>query len=287
MRFRIIGLLAFALVAMLTSRAGPAVATAPTGAIFTTVVDGTEVNYNHYAAKEDVYLDGGPGPGAPQDAAGLDDGVYVFMVTDPSGKKLLSTDNAECRQFTVSAGIIVDVNPSITAGCAHNTGNDVDHPPAITVQLMPYDDTPNRGGVYKAWVVKVGDYGCPLDKVDCTMRGYKHGFNPSDSKTDNFKVKAQAIVEIDTRFFADLNGDGHKQSNESYIDGDTVTWTDTNGATNRKWSYLNLALDIHHEAHVEAVETGTHKISIGNQPGCSVGLVHLDNIDQKSGPQTI
>src|SRR5262249_51824652 len=41
-------------------------ASAPSGAIFTTLVDGSAVNYNIYAAKEDVYLDGGPGQGAPQ-----------------------------------------------------------------------------------------------------------------------------------------------------------------------------------------------------------------------------
>src|SRR5215213_11942046 len=85
----------------------PLLANPPSGAIFTTVADGSEVNFNIYPSKEAVYLDGGPGPGAPQDAAGLDDGTYVFMVTDPSGKTLLSTDNAECRQFTVSNGIIV------------------------------------------------------------------------------------------------------------------------------------------------------------------------------------
>ena len=39
-------------------------ASAPSGAIFTTVFDGSEVNFNIYQAKEDVYLDGGPGPGA-------------------------------------------------------------------------------------------------------------------------------------------------------------------------------------------------------------------------------
>ena len=42
------------------------------GAIFTTTVDGSIVNENvHYEAKEDVYLDGGPGPNAPVGAAGL------------------------------------------------------------------------------------------------------------------------------------------------------------------------------------------------------------------------
>ena len=36
----------------------------PSGAIFTTVADGSEVNFNIYPNKEAVYLDGGPGPGA-------------------------------------------------------------------------------------------------------------------------------------------------------------------------------------------------------------------------------
>jgi hypothetical protein len=82
-----------ALVAVVTMvmTVSPLRAHAPSGAIFTTKADGSEVNYNIYDAKEDVYLDGGPGPGAPQHAAGLDDGVYVFQVTDPSGKVLLST----------------------------------------------------------------------------------------------------------------------------------------------------------------------------------------------------
>src|SRR5512136_1499488 len=69
-------------------------AIAPSGAIFTTLSDGSEVNLNQFPSKEDVYLDGGPGPGAPQHAAGLDNGIYVFQVTDPSGKVLLSTDAA-------------------------------------------------------------------------------------------------------------------------------------------------------------------------------------------------
>src|SRR5262250_3328910 len=92
-----------AVAAVVAAVAGVALrASAPSGAIFTTVVDGTEVNFNIYDAKEDVYLDGGPGPGAPQSAAGLDDGTYVFQVTEPSGRTLLSQDPAKCRQFNVS-----------------------------------------------------------------------------------------------------------------------------------------------------------------------------------------
>ena len=246
------------------------------GAIFTTVADGSEVNFNIYGDKNDVYLDGGPGPGAPQGAAGLPDGTYVFMVTDPPGKTLLSTDNAACRRFTVAAGIITGVVPA--GGCEHKTGNDIDHG-ATTVQLMPFNDTPNNGGEYKVWVTPVGNYLCSgnLNTVDCGAG--KHGFVPRYSKTDNFKVRVSAVREIDTRFF-DGNGNA--------IDGLTITWTDTNGASNNKHSYYNESLVVIHEAHVEAPENGTHYITIADQPGCTVGNVYLNgNLLPSTGGQTV
>src|SRR4051794_25195791 len=162
----------------------PLAASAPSGAIFTTVADGSEVNYNIYQAKEDVYLDGGPGPAAPAGAAGLDDGTYVFQVTDPSGKVLLSQDRAACRQLNVAGGLITGV---VATGCEHVTGQDIDHG-ATTVQLMPYADTPNNGGEYKVWVIRLGDFlaGCralgvtagqELAVADCgNTGGNRHGF---------------------------------------------------------------------------------------------------------------
>ena len=107
-----------AALAVMAALPSVAAAHAPSGAIFTTLPDGSEVNFNHFDLKTDVYLDGGPGPGAPQEAAGLDDGTYVFQVTDPSGKVLLSTDAARCRQFTVSDGVITSIAPSDPT-CAH------------------------------------------------------------------------------------------------------------------------------------------------------------------------
>ena len=261
-----------------------ALAHAPSGAIFTTLPDGSEVNFNIYADKDDVYLDGGPGQGAPQTAAGLDDGTYVFQVTDPSGKTLLSQDAARCRQFTVVGGVISGV---VATGCEHLTGIDVDHG-AVTVQLMPYADTPNPGGEYKAWVTTVEDFlaGCAqlgvangLAVVNCGSRGgNKHGFVGGHSKTDNFKVGEEVPVEIDTRFR------GHSGD---YLDGYGVTWTDTFGATNKKWSYWAPDNYVFHEAHVEAVETGTHHITIEDQPGCAVGQVAVDGEGVGYGPQTV
>jgi hypothetical protein len=250
---------------------------APTGAIFTTVADGSEVNYNIYGAKEDVYLDGGPGPGAPQTAAGLDDGTYVFQVTEPSGKTLLSQDPAQCREFTVANGIIVAAG---VPSCVHVTGVDIDHG-AVTVQLMPYADTPNPGGEYKVWATLVGNFTCSLTGPDCGNKtGAKHGFVPSLSKTDNWKVRGTPL-EIDTRFF-------RAGSYGNWVDGLAITHTDPLGASNVKWSYLNTALNVNHEAHVEDVEVGTHVITVANQAGCTVGRVMLNGaILRTTGPQAV
>ncbi len=238
------------------------------GAIFTTNATGSEVNANIYPAKTAVYLDGGPGNQAPQGAAALPDGTYVFQVTDPSGKTLLSTDIANCRQFTIAAGIITGVVN--VGGCQHLTGNDADHN-AITVQLMPYLDTPNNGGEYKAWVTPVANYleGCSalgvpngLSVVDCGQTGGDdHGFIPAHSKTDNFKVKSGATIqEVDTHFL---------DSNGNLLLGLCETWIDTLGVSNTRCSEVNPVIGNQGWAHVEDLETGVHQFVIPSQTGCS------------------
>jgi hypothetical protein len=171
--------------------------------------------------------------------------------------------------------------------CQHSTGSDIDHN-AVTVRLMPYADTPNPGGEYKVWVTLVEDFACSLDGPDCGVTGAnRHGFIPRHSKTDNFKVNG-AILEIDTRFFPDFNGNGVKDWNEDFIDGLGITWTDTLGASNVKWAYYDPSLVVFHEAHVEAVEAGRHKILIENQPGCTVTTVQKNGIQLgKKGPQEV
>ncbi len=172
------------------------------GAIFTTISDGSIVNANtQYQSKCDVYLDGGPGPNAPVGAAGLPAGDYYFQVTDPSGKKLLSTDPVSNRRFTVSTEGIISAYVG-TGGPAHPTGYNPNDG-ATTIQLAnvtcPADflDTPNNGGVYKVWVTPVGDgtlagggfVGDPSQVDNSCGNGCFHGFIPARSKTDNFKVK--------------------------------------------------------------------------------------------------
>jgi hypothetical protein len=249
------------------------------GAIFTTDKYGDEVNANIYDAKCDefgVYLDGGPGPGAPVGAAGLPDGDYYYQVTDPSGKTLLSTDEQKYRQVTVSGGVFTSRVAPKAAG-DHEFFSDLDHSElgAITVELCPFLDTPNNGGEYKVWLTPVAYFAGDPNIVD---NGYKagtggqedsfHGFIPSFTKTDNFKVKdpKNHNTEIDTQFISEATG--------LPMNGIGLRWIDTKGASNRKWSYTDATIRIDHYAHVEAPEAGTHKIEIKDQLGCRVNEIH-------------
>lgn len=264
---------------MVTQAAGP------TGAIFTTTPDGTIVNENvRYESKLEVYLDGGPGPNAPQTAAGLDDGWYVFQVTDPSGKYLLSQDPSKCRVFEVENGIIIRLvppseldssysdtykkngnnyvachipdDPEGVAGKSgqHDTNYDVDYgPPAIVIQLMPFADTPNPGGVYKAWAEKYASYlakGGELDKMPVPVNGAAKkecsgcfvqdpGFATpqTDTKTDNFKVKMPGKPpvppEITVKKFHDKDFDGvFDEGQDEWVTGWLVEVTDPLNITN-------------------------------------------------------
>jgi hypothetical protein len=154
----------------------------PSGAIFTTTPDGGIVNENvHYDLKREVYLDGGPPPNAPKTAAGLDDGWYVFQVTDPSGHYLLSMDPAKCRVFEVEEGVITrQVLPSefgLTDTWSMGNGKKaedipchIDDPPTLYTPAGPDDygvsgqhdvnvDVDHGGGEGDAIVVQLMPFG--------------------------------------------------------------------------------------------------------------------------------
>jgi hypothetical protein len=194
-----------------TTIAGQASAAAIHGALFTTDVDGN-VNVNQYENKAAVYLDGGPPPSAPCTAAGLDDGVYVYQITNPSGTVVLSSDAISHREFTVSGGVIVSSSDhsTVTGTC----------PGAVGVQMAPFDDTPNNGGVYKAWVTRKSDYIA------------NSGFSPGSTKTDNFRVKLPAITpdtaDLNVYKFYDTNANGVWDSTELPLFGWAMRVTNGN-----------------------------------------------------------
>jgi cysteine-rich repeat protein len=210
------------------------------GAIFTTTADGARVDANLYASKEAVYLDGGPGADAPSSAAALPAGDYFFQVTDPSGHHLLSSDHVSCRKIHVDAAGFIDQayagTSYVRAGttwspisCGHTIGTDQDHggEGAITVQLVPFDDTPNHGGEYKVWVTPVDRYthdaafipgpGDHQVNGEGWSAGNAHGFAPAASKTDNFKVRSTQPDDDATC------GDGELDEHEACDDGNIVS----------------------------------------------------------------
>jgi hypothetical protein len=125
------------------------------------------VNCNHYGSKAYVWTNGGPSSGTNQ----LSSGTYFFAVVEPGGENSSVNDNGPKN--------LSDENPlggSPTAGCATDTGCGdaytnrqftVDatgkataylgshatdafyNPPSgLFINLLPYDDTSNPGGVY-------------------------------------------------------------------------------------------------------------------------------------------
>ena len=236
----------------------------PPGAISTTTFDGRIVDVNvGYRSKGDVYLDGGPGPNASRTVAGLSEGDYYFQVTDPSGKDLLSTDPISCRKIHVGSTGVIDITyPGINyvkdegelveSPCLHAEGADIGNS-ALTVKLFPYDNTPNEGGVYKAWITRVEDYEGHYTGNDAYLPGGEgkntisvngenylpenlHGFIPAKSKTINYKIRRRGnpfdTPVITIRNFHDANFDGIQDEEELDITGWQVIVTDPSGVTN-------------------------------------------------------
>jgi hypothetical protein len=180
-------------------------------AVFTTFVDastclngnGSGVNCNIYTTKDSVYASGGP---VKAGLKGLPNGTYFFAVVSPGGQSdpndgagdLLSTDSYLCREFQVSGGALT-YPTGVSSACPHLTGTDPEG--AMAIQLMPYSDTPNPGGVYILAVCQLPASGQqPVD--------------PSSCKYDAFKVKESQITEAAAPTVAkDANGT------------DTFTWS--------------------------------------------------------------
>ncbi|HJP91388.1 MAG TPA: hypothetical protein VJ875_05505 [Pyrinomonadaceae bacterium] len=156
-----------------------------TGALYTTTKDGTAVNKNIYGSLQDVYISGGP---QNLNASGLPDGTYYFLVTDPSGKTLLSTDNAVCRQLIVTNGRVAGA--AAAAGvCKHANGTFNPANGTLPVQLAPFSASPNKGSEFKVWIVPVGS---------ATVSGSDPKvitFNPSDAASDSFKARSEEVVQ--------------------------------------------------------------------------------------------
>lgn len=211
------------------------------GAIYDTNEDGTVTNQNGYTNKEDVYLNGGP---QNENSKGLPVGVYYFQVTNPNGDLLLSTSPAVCRQVEVQEvgsdpdnlrGRIIGLwsgVPSPDCDGLHPNGTTNPANGSTAVQLFPFNDTDNPGGVYKVWLIK---------KEEATIQedGIGLDFDNNDAKTDNFRVSnfceenpehpdcnpEPAVFDIDGLKFFDVNANGVQDVGDFPLQGFRIRTT--------------------------------------------------------------
>jgi hypothetical protein len=174
---------------------GTALRAAPLpGAIWTTDPTCSGVDLNIYASKADVYLNGGPAHGTHLPA-----GDYYVKVTNPSGSCILGA----------SAGQPFHVNADGSTNCIQLCTVLTNGDPACALNgetdgTCGYNTTDNPGGEYKVWV-----------SMDPT-------FPDDSSKTDNFKVRAEAPPNpprLCVNKFYDANLNGVKDPTECYING--------------------------------------------------------------------
>ena len=157
------------------------------GAIFTTDSTCTGVDLNIYEDKDDVYIDGGPKNPV---SAGLPDGDYCVLVTDPSGQTVLG--KSEFGAVTVVDGEFVECYQLSAILKTASSG----------FTEPGYDDTPNEGGEYKVWV-----------STDCN-------FDNNSSKTDNFQVKKDCPRgDVYVSCFYDSNTNGVWDEGEASLNG--------------------------------------------------------------------
>src|SRR5215213_1973648 len=166
------------------------------GAIFTTDVNCNGTDLNIYANKSDVFIDGGP---AHVGAAGLPAGEYYVQVTEPNGT-LLGTSIGTTDETPV---VVNSANEFVSCYQLAAIVRRASDPGPFPVAPDGFDDTSNPGGEYKVWVSRVSN------------------FANDESKTDNFKVKADAPPPgtLNVRKFYDTNTNGILDGGEVLITG--------------------------------------------------------------------
>ena len=223
----------FAAVALGAAVLGAVAAPPLSGAIFTTLGDGSAVNHNIYDSKDAVYLNGGPSrPGA----AGLPDGEYYVQVTEPNGTVLgTSLGSVDETPVAVSGGEFVQLYQlsAILLRASDST--------------QGYDDTTNPGGEYKVWVSTVPT------------------FEQNSSKTDNFKVKPRdgggdedpaPIVHV--KKYYDANANGAWDSGEAAIEGWKVDVQGAGGYTDVVYTTWTATVEAGDWSFTEATPVETN-----------------------------
>ncbi len=238
------------------------------GSIFTSLPDGTAVNQNLYNDQSTVYLNGGP---QNLSGSGLPDGIYYFQVTTPDGALLLSNDSASMRLVRVTngrfAGRVQNNPPTFTlypippppyppTGTPlypHPDGPKNKANGSVPCQLWPFDQTTNRGGEYKVWLI-------PYGKATVAGDGKHLNFNKSNSKTDDFKLKSYTPPPPPVTTSANLAGHKFYDTN---MDGVDVL----NNVPEGEVGVQNFTI------HIELTDSSNNPVVLSPAPGAPVVIV--------------
>jgi hypothetical protein len=182
-------------------------------ALQTTLQDGTIVNFNVKPATscDAIYITGGA---QNLTSAGISpSGTYYFQVTDPSGNSILSTDVVTDRTLNVNSNGRITGSTGTHPNGAFNPANG-----ETTVLLWPFLQTPNNGGVYKAWISTDPTFTNSTTKTDnfkCIQPG---GPPPCDPNVDPTCQEPPPNVDILGTKFYDANANGVQDAGETGID---------------------------------------------------------------------
>ena len=219
------------------------------------------IDCNNYVSKADVYMSGGP------NAAGLSDGWYFFAVLDPGKQNGGFIEGATGNlSDQVIGGTVGDngTGDQRTNRRFHVSGHEIDNYPGThhvgtapngrtIIQLIPYDDTDNPGGVYILAI--------------CTW----NATSPSQCKYDAFRVKTSTPVtpdggtppcdtpsSVSGMKYYDSNLDGAWEANEAGIPGWQIVYEGGTITTDSEGDFaLTFDLDPHDFTFAEVLPTNT------------------------------
>lgn len=228
---------------------------------FTTVADGSTRHTRRFSSREDVYVHAVSAHRihttirheknyTSHDNDRWQDGDYVYQVTEPSGRILLSSDPASCRIVRIEDGAIktlrkpksswILVDRSADDDC--NTKNDPDglsgnskhhdtnrdllgRAPAIAVQLMPFVMTPDREGYHRLWMIPLNTYKksggdmaaspqpicrASTHSTNCSTSQSSIGFVPDNGFSDKLKTRSLLFRIEDSMKLAPMAEAEHK-----------------------------------------------------------------------------
>jgi len=229
------------------------------GAIFTTDGACNGTNVNIFAAKLDVFVNGGP---AHPGAASLPAGAYFMRVTEPNGAQLGNPprdgSNNPIATVTVAGNGFVQCYNLWASVVKQSDGS------------VGYDDTTNFGGEYKVWISTTAD------------------FTNSSTKTDNFKIKGAVVVNpghLHVLKYYDANANGRYDSGETLITGwqvavadEEINWFNHSWTDYVRFTPVDLqgGVATYHSGEVMPNETNWRFIAATNADGSMVITNHVD-----------